>query len=306
MKVFLISDISDIDGLTPVILSKLTFKDFDYHLLHVTKLDEYLREKMKENFFDSYDKIFITDLCMSEAMAIEIDKIPLRDKIQVLDHHYRNLSLNSYPFIKVVDERNGIHESGTSLYYEYLLEHHLNDNLKKDSVSYMVSLVRLNDTWDWKRFNVEEARYLPILLGYYGIDYYIDNYVKFLSENKEFYFTEAEQILINVEKRRIADYIEEQKERILFKELNGYKVGIVFAELYRSDLGNALAEFYQDKIDFVIIININRSISYRGVKEDISVADFASIYGGSGHKKAAGSPLPEDLKEQIVNLIFKK
>lgn len=305
MKVFLISDISDIDGLTPVVLSKLTFSDFDYHLLHVTKLDEYLKEKMEEHFFDNYDKVFITDLCMSEEMAKVIDGTSLRDKIQVLDHHYRNLPLNSYSFIKVVDERNGIHESGTSLYYEYLLEHYLNDNIKKDSVSYMVSLVRLNDTWEWKKFGVEEARYLPILLSYYGIDFYIDNYVKFLTENNEFYFTNAEKILIEVEQRRMKDYIEEQKERVIFKEIDGFKVGIVFAELYRSDLGNALAEFYQDKVDFIIVININRSISYRGIKEDISVAEFASMYGGNGHKKAAGSPLPENLREQIADLIFK-
>ncbi len=305
MKVFLISDISDIDGITPVILSKLTFSDFAYHLLHVTKLDAYLEEKMTENFFDDYDRIFITDLCMSEEMAKKIDATPLKEKIQVLDHHYRNLPLNSFSFIKVIDERNGIHESGTSLYYEYLLERYLNNNIKKECVSYMVSLVRLNDTWDWKRFGVEEARNLPILLSYYGTDYYIDNYVKFLKENNEFYFTEAEQMLIDVERKRVKDYIEDQKERVIFKNLNGYHVGIVFAELYRSDLGNVLAEFYQNKIDFIIIINLNRSISYRGVKDDISVAEFASIYGGSGHKKAAGSPLPENLREQIVDLIFK-
>ncbi len=305
MKIFLISDISDIDGITPVILSQLTFSSFDYHLLHVTKLDAYLEEKIKDRFFDNYDKIFITDLCMSEELAKKINTTPLKDKIQVLDHHYRNIPLNSYSFITVVDERNGIHESGTSLYYEYLLEHYLNDNIKKESVSYMVSLVRLNDTWDWKRFGVEEARYLPILLSYYGIDYYIDNYVRFLKEHNKFYFTEAEQLLIDVERKRVKNYIEEQKERVIFKELNGYHVGIVFAELYRSDLGNALAEFYQDKIDFIIIINLNRSISYRGVKEDISVADFANIYGGSGHMKAAGSPLPDSIRDEIIDLIFK-
>lgn len=306
MKVFLISDISDIDGITPVILTQLAFEHYDYHLLHVTNLDNYLREKMDENFFDSYDKIFITDLCMSEEMAKEIDETPLRDKIQVFDHHYRNMPLNSYNFIKVIDERNDIHESGTSLYYEYLLENHANSYIKKNNVSYYVSLVRLNDTWEWKKFGVEEARYLPILLSYYGINLYIEKYVKFFQEEKDFYFTEAEQILITVEQRRMKEYIEEQKEKILFRTINGYKVGIVFAELYRSDLGNALAEFYKDKIDFVIIINMNRSISYRGIREDMSVAEFASIYGGNGHKQAAGGPLPEGLKEMIIDYIFKE
>ncbi len=306
MKVFLISDISDIDGLTPVILSELAFEDFDYHLLHVTKLDEYLKEKIQEKFFDDYDKVFLTDLCMSREMAEEINTLSWKDKFQVLDHHYRNLELNQYSFITVVDERNGIHESGTSLYYEYLLKHYRNEFLMKNSVSYMVSLVRLNDTWEWKKFGVEEARYLPILLGYYGIDFYIQNYVDFLKKNKEFYFTKAETILIDTEKRRIQEYIEEQKPNVIFKELDGYRVGIVFAELYRSELGNELAEFYRDKVDVIMIINLNRSLSFRGIKEDYDVASFASLFKGSGHKLAAGAPLPDGLKEKIVDFIWKE
>ena len=116
MKIFLISDISDIDGVTPVILSTLAFKDFEYHLLHVTQLDNYLKEKMEEHFFDSYDKIFITDLCMSEEMAQEIEKSSIRDKIQVFDHHYRNMHLNSYDFISCNDNNSGISKTGRNSY----------------------------------------------------------------------------------------------------------------------------------------------------------------------------------------------
>lgn len=305
MKVFLISHIADIDGLTPVILSELTFKDFDYDLIETTDTDSYMRDKIDSNFFDEYDKVFMTDLCIGKDIAEEINSSNLKDKFIVFDHHYTNLELNSYDFINVIDEENGIKECGTSLYYRYLLDNYPNEHLVKNSTAYMVSLVRLNDTWLWKSYGVEDARYLTILLSYYGIDYYINNYVDFIKNNKEFYFTKAENILIETDNRRIKEYIDEKKEQVIFKNINGFNVGIVFAELYRSELGNELAEYYINDIDFIIIINMSRSISYRGVKENISLGEFATLYGGKGHRKAAGSPLPDGLKESIIEFIWR-
>lgn len=304
MKVFLISHISDIDGITPVILSELTFTDFHYDLIETNDVDYYMREKIDSNFFDEYDKVYMTDLCVGKEIALEISKSDLKDKFIIFDHHYTNLELNSYDFINVIDEKNGIIECGTSLYYRYLLDNYPNEYLVRNSTAYMVSLVRLNDTWLWKELGVKEARDLTTLLSYYGIDYYINNYVDFIKKNKKFYFTKTENILIETDNRKITEYIEEKKEQVIFKTIKGQKVGIVFAELYRSELGNELAEYYINEIDFIIIINISRSISYRGVKEENSLGEFASLFGGKGHRKAAGSPLPDDLKEHIIEYIY--
>lgn len=304
MKVFLISHVADIDGLTPVILSELTFSDFGYDLLESTEVDSYMKEKMDSNFFDDYDKVYMTDLCVGKDIALEISKSNLKDKFIVFDHHYTNLELNSYDFINVIDEDNGIKECGTSLYYRYLLDNYPNEQILKNSAAYMVSLVRLNDTWLWKEYDVEEARYLTILLNYYGIDYYINNYVDFIKNNKDFYFTKTENILIETENRKIKEYIDNCKKQVIFKTIDGHKVGIVFAELYRSELGNDLAKYYINEVDFIIIINMSRSISYRGVKDSNSLGEFASLYGGKGHKKAAGSPLPVGLKEAIIEFIY--
>ena len=304
MRVFLISHVADIDGLTPVILSELTFEEFNYELLEVSEVDKFVREKMKDGFFDDYDKVFMTDLCVSKELAEEIDSHPLKEKLLILDHHYSNLDLNSYDFITVIEEEKGIMESGTSLYYKYLLDNYPNASIKKNSVAYMVSLVRLNDTWEWQKYGIDEARYLTTLLFHYGVDYFINNYIDFLKKNNEFYFTKTENILIESDRRRLEEYIEDRKKTIIFKTIKNYKVGIVFAELYRSELGNYFAEYYKEKIDFVVIINVSRSISYRCCKEDINVGDFSEIYGGKGHKQAAGSPLPADLRDKIIECIY--
>lgn len=304
MKVLLISHIADADGIMPVILTDLTFEDYDYQLLDIADVDSYVNDNLDNNYFDNYDKVFMVDLCVSESTAKRIDSLEFKKKFFVLDHHYANISLNKYSFIKVIDEENGIKESGTSLYYKYLLIHYPSELLKRNSVAYMVTLVRLGDTWQWKDFDVYEARDLVTILSYYGNEKFIDNYIRFLRKNNEFYFNDAEKILIDIDNNRKLEYIENIKNHIIFKKINDYNVGIVFAELYRSELGNALAEYYKDEVDLIMIINMNRSISFRAIKDNINVSNFANLFNGKGHKLAAGAPLPDNIKEQTLTLIL--
>ena len=94
------------------------------------------------------------------------------------------------------------------------------------------------------------------------------------------------------------------QDKVIIKEVNGYKIGFVFAELYRSELGNYLAELYYDQVDFIGIINMNRHISFRGKKENIPTNKFSEIYGGGGHPLASAMSFPEDLKEKILKYIY--
>ena len=58
-------------------------------------------------------------------------------------------------------------------------------------------------------------------------------------------------------------------------------------------------------MDFIVIINPSVSVSYRTVKDNINLGkDIASVYGGGGHPKAAGSPISDDIREQIINMMF--
>ena len=306
MKVFLISHIADADGVTPVVLTDLAFDEYDYHLLEPGDVDDYILECIDNNKFDEYDLVLVTDLCFTEVAAQVIDKIDLKNKIQVLDHHQSRLDLNKYEFVHVEVERDGKKVSGTSLYHEYLLNHYPNDILRKESVSELVDLVRSGDTWEWKATNRLEARDVATLLAYYGNDGYIKKYSKFLRENDTFYFDEMDKTLIEIDRRRIQEYIEDCKSKVIFTEMKGYKVGVIFAELYRSELGNDLAEYYKDKVDFIMIVNMNRSISFRSIRDDINLGEFASCLDGFGHFKSAGAKLPEGIKENTLEYILKK
>lgn len=305
MKVFLISHIADADGITPIILTDLVFDDYEYHLLEPSEVDEYMLECLNNNKFDKYDYIFVTDLCFTDKIASMIDNMDLKNKIHVLDHHYSRLDLNKYDFIDVIDEYNGKKESGTSLYYKYLLDNYPNDILSKNSVSKLVDLVRSGDTWEWKKTNNLDARNISILLANYGIDGYVEKYKKYLRENDEFNFDDIDNTIIDIENRRKTEYIKNCIDKVIIKDIKGYKVGIVFAELYRSELGNDLAEYYKDQIDFIMIINMNRSISFRGIKEEFNLAEFAHYLGGYGHKLAAGAPLPDGIKEEAIQYVIR-
>lgn len=60
------------------------------------------------------------------------------------------------------------------------------------------------------------------------------------------------------------------------------------------------------EIDFVAMIDISDcSVSYRTIKEDIDLGkDIASIFGGGGHLKTAGSRFDQNVKADIVKNVF--
>lgn len=302
MKSFIFSHIADCDGITPIILSKLVFEEIDYKLLD-NPVDNDFLEFVNNHNFDSYDYIYMTDLCINEDTINKLDESFIK-KFKIFDHHIANMEMNKYDFITVISNLNGIEESGTSLYYKHLCKEFENKMLNKNVVKDIVEIVRKADTFSFEE-NEEKNFTLTDFLSIMGIDKYINYFYDFILNNDEFYLEEKYKFLFEVENQRKINYVEEKSKQMITSYINPYKVGIVFAESYRSILGNVLAKKNPD-LDFIIIINISRSISYRGIKDDINLSDFASIYGGKGHKHASGSPLPNNIQKLIIKEIFKE
>lgn len=299
----LLSHIADLDGVTPIILMNLLNENFDYELFEVGELSEFILNKIDDDYFDKYDQIFITDLGITKECAEKIVKSRYKDRFKLFDHHESDYYLNDYEFATVMEEVNGFKECGTTLFYKYLVDSYNNFVLTKDSVINFVELVRENDTWQFTDLK-EDSMNLNVLFNFYGRDTYIETYTNFLTNNDKFYFTEIELLILKSLNNEKQNYLESMKDKVLFRNINGYDIGIVFAERYRSELGHYIAEMYKDKIDFVCIINLTRHISLRGIKEDKPVNKFAEIYGGGGHPLASAMPYPVDLKERIVDYIF--
>ena len=65
------------------------------------------------------------------------------------------------------------------------------------------------------------------------------------------------------------------------------------------------AQKYSYCLDFVVIINMQQGLSFRCVKDDVNMAEIASVYGGGGHIKASGAPMDNALKKEVISLILR-
>lgn len=305
MKTLLISHIADNDGVSPIILLKLVLNDFDYKLLEIYEVEDYVNELIDSGRYKEYDQIYITDLKLTMELCEKIDNIEeLKNKLLVFDHHQSNLFVNDFNFATViVKNEEGRMECGTSLFYKYLKNKYPNSILNNKIVSNYVELVRENDTWDYLIENEPKAKKLGMLFSLYNREKYINSMLTNLKNNVDELFSSEENYLFSIEQERMNDYIESKKDKVYFGKINNYEVGIVFAESYRSVLGNYLAKYYEDKVDFIIIINFDHGISYRTIKE-VNVGEFAQIYGGGGHQKAAGSYFPDGFHKQLIELLY--
>ena len=123
MKILLFTHKNDIDGMGNVVLSKLAFNNVDYILCETFELNHKVNEFIITKKIYEYDKIFITDLCLSEELLSLINKDEiLKNKVQIIDHHktYDNETYTRYSFVKVKIKNDKGLCCGTSLFYEYL------------------------------------------------------------------------------------------------------------------------------------------------------------------------------------------
>lgn len=298
-KILLISHVADEDGITPIILAREVFKEVDTILLNPGEVDE----KLIENI-DKYEEIYITDLSITEDLALIIEENEnYKNKIKLFDHHQTALYLNKYSFAKVIIERNEKKESATSIFYDYLLSISDCEILRKESTKGLVEEVRLIDTYDFKTEEEKRAKNLDYLFSILGRENYIEYFTDFIKENDTFAYNEREKFLIKLQKDKVDNYITQKEKETIFANIDGYEVALVYAEFYRSQLGNYLVEKYP--IDFAVIINISRGISYRG-KDKVDLSVFASNYGGGGHKNASGSKITKEKLKEITKGLFKK
>ena len=301
-RICLVTHVADADGAFPILLAKLVFEEVDVYSCEVGEVDEILSQIFL--CMDDYEKIYIVDVCMSEEMAQKIDRDEnIKKKIQVFDHHASRLPLNHYSFISIIDEQNGRKECGTTLFYQHLKNHFSIDILDKPVLKTMIEFVRQGDTYDFTEETKKLAFQFGSLYAIYGRERYIEHFYDYVLNHYDFSFSETDNLLISLEEEKTNQYIAEKLEHVKYASILGVRVGIVFAEQRRSLLGHEMAEKLD--IDIAVVINVDRSVSYRADKDDIDVSVLTVPNGGGGHKHAGGSPLPEKLQERIVEFIFK-
>lgn len=314
MKVLLFTHKSDIDGMGNAVLAKLAFDEVEYILCETFNLqNEIAKYYGNEKIYD-YDQVFVTDLWLEEPTLSKVaNDERLKNKFFVFDHHKSALlgDFNKYPFttIKISNEQGLC--SGTSLFYEHLVNtKRIDPNIQ--IIKEFSELTRKYDTWEWKtKYNDEMPHELTLLFDSIGCSGYIELMYKKLSvktkENAKFEFNELEIMLINNKKQQVEEKLRNYAKKVYYQEIFDLKAGIVFIDYeYRNDL----AEYFRVNkfdIDFAMLISLDYgTISYRSVKGDVTVRLIAEKMGGKGHDKAASSPINEEQKKKLIEILTTK
>lgn len=281
MKDLLISHISDIDGVSPVILLKLTKVEFDYILKEPHEMDEFVEELLKEDL-NSYQNIYITDLALSENFYKKIKESGYAYKFKIFDHHKTHLFAKNYENV-VID----IEECGTTLFYNYLSKKYKFKKIVEDYIKHVKNL----DLWLWVEKFDFMAKGLGNIFDLYGRNTYIEEMYQKLKRGKKFKWNKFENKILKIEKDTVDRYLKKKDKELYKIEYDGYLIGAVFSERYRSELGNYLSSIHPE-LDLVVMINMSGGLSLR-TEKDIDISILAQKLNGGGHKKACGAPIEE-------------
>ena len=304
---------SDLDGIGCAILMKYLYKDneLDIEYCDYGNVNDKIKNFLNSNF-SVYDKIFITDISVDEEVANLIDSLSNIIQFTLLDHHKTAGWLNKFSWAKVEEFDSLINRktSGTLMLFRELFDLFQDQKLEdgtlycKNSIYAFVNLVNNYDTWYWKEVGNDNPKKLNDLLYLYGRYLFIDKMLlSLVSESST--MTQEDLFILNIRQAEIDRYIEKKNKNIIKIELKGLNVGVVFAENYISEVGNKLCELNPD-LDLVALVNMDYSVSYRTIKENVDVSEFAKIFDGGGHKKSSGSPIDKYVKDSVIEELFWK
>ncbi len=314
---------TDLDGVGCAILAYLAFgrENVDVEYCDYSNVNDKVEDFFVNGCAGEYDKVFITDISISNELAQAIDKYAVDGLWHLFDHHNTAIYLNAYDWCQVLDVTPITHikTCGTELFYKYL--HVVLDMFQcmntwsQENIKKFVETVRDWDTWRWKELGSDGfiSKLVNDLFNIYGREEFINWVIwkqvpiKLQTMRKFPSFTITDWALLKQLQKNIARYVEEKSKQLVQRvDEAGRTYGIIFAERYFSELGNRLCEM-NPELAYIVMIDIsNGKVSYRTIRDDIDLGgEIAHAYGGGGHPKAAGSTFDKERIQRMVHkLIF--
>ena len=324
MKIKLFTHGADLDGIGCAILAYLAFgrENVDVEYCDYKDVDEKVETLLSNSDLRNlYDKIFITDISISEELAKAIDVWINPFNVRLFDHHATALGLNEYEWCKVIveDPEYGFKTCGTELFCRHLIETGYFKGIKFEAAKnrdLFVQIVRDYDTWRWKELGEEGnvCKQVNDLFYIYGREEFINwamrqiHGIIHVSPLQSFpFFSVTDEVLLKQKQQEIDIYVESKNKELVEKiDQFGHAYGVVFADRFVSELGNRLCELHPE-LDYVAMIDIcGGKVSYRTIREDLDVGGtIAHSFGGGGHQKAAGSTFDgRYMRELVSHAIF--
>ena len=319
----------DLDGYGSSILSELLMNFYPegaMTLETVNILPNRLTAEMEETFtnIDNYDLVVITDLAVNQKLVDMVRDHPKGNKVRVFDHHL--CEIEELPENFLVTEKSPIHANkltcATELYYNFIRNDKvyslIYDQGVRKAISYFVECIRVYDTfefWDTRNEDSNEvdmtyydAPRLNTLFHIMDRDEFIEYIKKYLysnnwecltSSNREYPWISKVLELEQIKNDKYVESAIRRMARTPFKYTiykNGqvheldYTIGVIFAEKSSPVIANTALERNED-LDFCAVVS-NNQVSIYSNKPDIDVSNIAKLFGGGGHKEAAGFTIP--------------
>ena len=289
-------------------MAKTIYEDLDVSYCEYNSIDKKITRFIKDKTYKDFDIIYITDMSCSKETADLLNKTEIKKVL--LDHHLTAEWMNKeYTWANVEVSRDKVGKlSGTWLFHEYLSKNEKNYKAKR--FDHAAEMVRQYDTWEWQNIYKDDLpKQFNDIFKILGKERFIQKYVPFFQVYNKLWFSKDDQLMLDLRQEEIDRYITQKNIEMIDKKLTfndkEYNVGIVFAENYLSELGNNLCENHPD-IDFCIMINPAKAMSFRHSGKDIDLSKIAEIYGGGGHMAASGAPISDKIREKIIEIIFEK
>lgn len=297
---------TDLDGVTCQLLFRVAYPDaviygVDYAQVASTVRTAAEALRREASAGGSAPLLVVTDLDLTEEICAYLTEIRL--PALVLDHHPRTADLarrfTGHPALQIVHSPD---RCGAWMLYEHLLQT-APGGARETLMRYgdLVKLVSDYDLWIHSDPRSLQLNRLFHLLG-------ADRFVRRFLANPEPAFTDAEQLLLEVEAERVAAFLEVQlRHAEVQTDPDGMRYVVAFADRYQSELGAHLIR--QLQLDYVIMLDPTQAKASVRSASTFDAARFAARYRvgsvqGGGHPRAAGFPLmPEVVAECRMRLI---
>ena len=295
---------------------------------HVSAFDDWSEAKSQENILKKSSPEF--KMGEFNNYIFSISKSKFKEQVSVYFNNYYSGAFLSYVYFMHLRKNNSVTVTASVFNYQFL--HYLPNN-KHDidvansytlDVSMFICYIQDRDLWLWnyketKAFchycfqnvkTIEDmAHYFPI------IDY--DN-PTFVEKNKVINQTNVKQfvdigtlMLDSIEKQMDAIQEKGLQEIVVINESNSAKYFgycINANSIFSSELGSRLCRL-DDKHGFAIIWSVVTTIdgkpqiscSVRSHNFEFGSDGISKLFGGGGHKNAAGFKLPLDKLNELIN-----
>lgn len=309
MKIKVFTHGADLDGLGCGFLIELSHKDDEVEIQYVNYNDVNvaLYNFLKSGAVEYYDKVYITDISISENMCNWIEQ-SYWHKFKLIDHHINEGTkhLDNYVWCIRKGEEDGEIRSAT-----YLVAKHLGILGQYKFIDDVVTHIDNYDVYKFKEKNDLFAKTMSDIFYLIGRERFSDDlWQQFYDGNKCYMMDSKVEFMLQIRQEEYERHLESANKYMKKIKWKDYVIGVIFNDKFTSELGNDLCTM-NDDIDFIAMINFKTGISLRGVKDGIHLGEIAkeigSVFGLSsgGHMKSSGITFNDDIRNKTILALIK-